>query len=489
LAIVPKYESSTTILVSGGKLMTGSVRSMIPGVTAQEEISAIKKYILSGQCIIGLINSLELKMTGEIKKQAIDLSSRLPEMQVNEIETMLFIEKVRKEIKVENQGRDIINLSAVHENPQKAYLMTKNLAQIFQEEFQKRQVGGIRGVREFSEEQLAIFRQKMDESEELLRRFKEGLLTNEIDTESDNNTVERMKSDITSMEVSMGDKQARMQVLANSLSDYGFGPDRIETRGSILLVRKMYQKVDELIAVLSQFTWSDPQVIELNDDINDFRDKIRVEIDDYINAVYSEKNQIARSLLVEWNMTDLDEKILNYERKGLVAKLTERNRNLTQLPTRELTLHKLEREVEQNREMYLKFLKQSQGTQIEEQIQRRDAEFKLQVIEQAQKPLYPINAGIKLKLMLLTLPFAGLALGGGLIIGLNMLDHSVKDVDDFEKVFGIKVWGIIPEIDDQKASPWVSFMVTTLIVVLLSGIGAALIYVFNKGGINALVQF
>ncbi|MCH9007749.1 hypothetical protein IIA29_07040, partial [candidate division KSB1 bacterium] len=76
----PVYESSTKILVSGSKLMTRSVRRLVPGVTATDEMSGVKNYVQSTRCIQGLINTLNLKMPPAVAAQAAELSRTLPEM-------------------------------------------------------------------------------------------------------------------------------------------------------------------------------------------------------------------------------------------------------------------------------------------------------------------------------------------------------------------------------------------------------------------------
>lgn len=487
LSIVPVFESSTTILVSGSKLMTGSVRRLIPGVTAQNEISAVKKYVMSAACIVELIHTLDLKMDDGIREHAVQLSSQLPDMKAEEIATMLFIDKVREDIAVSTTGRDIITLTAAHENPQKAYLLTKMLAQIFMEEFQKRQVSGIRGVREFGEEQLAIYKRKLAESEEKLRKFQEGLLRNQIDDlDLGQQASERIKSDITSAQVSISDKEARLQLLNDRLAAMDLAAVRIDDAGIATNRQELFAKVDELVSVLSQFSWTDPQIIGINNDINDIRDAIRGGVENHVATVYGERGSVANNLLVEHYLSVLDLEILRAERDGLAAKLRTFERSLTQQPSHEMTLRGLKQEVEQNRRMYLNFFQQSQGTQIEEQIQRRDAEFKLQIVEMAKKPLYPINKGFKVIAMLVCMPFVGLALGGGVVIGLDNLDQSVKDVDDIAKELNLPVWGVMPEIRNEEVRFRGAGIVQFLVVILITAVAATLVYLVNKGGLSLL---
>ena len=482
----PVYESSTKILVSGSKLMTPSVRRLVPGVTATDEISGVKNYVQSATCIVGLINTLNLKMPPAITARAAELSRTLPEMSQQEIENMLFIDKVRDEITVESQGRDIIKISAAHGNPQKAYMLTKTLAQVFMDEFQRRQVGSIRGVREFSEEQVAIYRQKLQESEERLRLFQEGIIRNRMeDTDIGRATSDRIKTDIANLNSSVRDKEARLQLLAENLQSTMNKPQKIRTAEIQKSRAQLFGKVDELIDFLSRFTWADSPILRLNDDINAIRDDIRDNLKAHIKSVYGEKDEASGNLLVEWNLALLDIEVFQREKNGLQIKADALEKSLMQGPTYEMTLRNLQQDVEQNRDMYLQFLQQTRGTQIEEQIQRRDAEFKLQIVAVAQKPLYPINAGMKFTLILIFLPFLGLAIGGGIVFGLDYIDHSVRDVQEVEKEFNVPVWGVIPEIEGGTAGFWSRFG-WIVISLLITGVGATMIYLVEKGGARTL---
>lgn len=485
LSVIPVYESSTTILVSDSKLMTGSLKRVVPGVTAQDEISVVKNYIMSAKCIAELINTLDLNIKPELNQRAVALAAQLPDMDVREIKSMLFIEQVRENLTVETRGRDVIKIAAEHENPQKAYMLTKTLAQVFIDEFQKRQLGGIRGVREFSEEQLSIYEEKLRAAEKKLREFKEGILHSQMDDlDMGQATLERFKSDITTLEVSIRDKHERVQALQNELTALAITPRTVESPAISTARRELFGKIDQLVNILSKFTWKDPQIIELNDDINRLRERIRTAVAQNVDDIFGERNQAVKNLLVEWNMSSLDVEILDYERSAMSKMLTRLESSMTKGPTYEMVLKNLQQEVEYNRELYLNFLHQSQGTQIEEQIQRRDAQFKLQIIELAKKPLYPRNTGLKHTLILACLPLVGLALGGGMVVGLDFLNHSVKDIQDVETEFDLPVWGVIPEIRDDSGNSVLHTLGTLLLVVLATSVAATLIYIIKKGGLQ-----
>lgn len=489
LSLTPVYESFTTILVSGGKLMTREVRSVVPGVTAASDITAAKNYVMSSQCIAELINTLELRPKPGLPAIAKNLSARLPDMTEAEVAKMLFIDQVREEIQVEARGRDIIRITAKHEVPQKAYLLAKTLGDVFIDEFQKRQLGGVRGIREFSEEQLSIFEIKLKESEETLRKFKQGVLREQVESDTSKTfaSLRRLREDVVSMQVSMTDKKKRLKFLAARLSPGLRQTAVLETEKIPKLKDDLYAKVTDLVRVLSNFDWRSPQILALNDEVNAARENIRQEINSSVEIVFAEQNEIARGVAIEHYLTKLDYDILVFEKKALEDLISNIEKNLTRGPTHDLTLANLQREVDLNRKLYVSFFQQSQGTQIEEQIQRRDAKFRLQTIELPQKPLYPVNKGFKTTLILFCIPLVGLALGGGMVYGLDYVDRSVKDVDEVEMEFNLPVWGVIPEIDNEPKPTWQRTAWLSLLIFMATAVAAAILYLVHRGGITLMI--
>ncbi len=489
LTLQPLYESSTTILVSGGKLLTREVRSVVPGVTAATDVTAAKNYVMSAQCISELIRTLELQPKPGLAERAANLSVRLPDMTTSEIAQMLFIEEVRENIEVETRGRDIIRISAAHAHPQKAYLLAKTLGDVFVDEFQKLQLGGVRGIREFSEEQLAIFDTKLEESEEKLRKFKQGVLREQVesDTSKTFESLRRLREDVVSMQVSMTDKKKRLDFLATRLSPELRNTTALETQDIPQLKVELYAKVSDLVGVLTNFNWRSPQILALNDEINRARERIREGVQASVQVAYADQNDASRALAVEHYLTKLDFEVLQFEKKALVDLISAIEKNLTRGPTHDMILDNLQREVDINRKLYLNFFQQSQGTQIEEQIQRRDAEFRLQTIELAQKPLYPVNKSLKTTLFLLCIPLLGLAVGGGVVYGLDYMDRSVNDVDAAEREFDIPVWGVIPEIDLEPRPTWQRTAWLSLLVLLVTVLAAAILYLVQRGDVLLMI--
>lgn len=480
LSIQRSYESSTSILIEGSRLMTRNLRQVVPGVTADDDVSKLIRYVKSSECIVGLIETLGLKKEPEIRSQAARLKAQFPDRSFEEIENSLFIDNIRKKITVTLKGRDLVQITATNKDPNMAFLMAKALADVFIQESRKRQLGGIRGVREFSEEQLAIYKNKLAKAEQKLQEFQEKILKNQMQgVDYDPATIKRLKSEITSIEINIGSKKKRLASLKSDFSS----PNPLDRLKSVRLDKlraELLSKSKELIKKLRTFNWDSPQIIRFNREINDLRSEVNDIYVAQLNASLGRGSNNHAQTMVDLKMTELDIEILERQKRELRNLVAELERNISSnQPNYEVTLRNLQQEVDQNRQVYLSFLRQSRGTQIEEEVQRKDEKFRLQIIEPAKKPLYP--KGLGKKLILLISGFLGFCIGIGIVLGLEYIDQSIKSVEEVEETLHIPVWGVIPNLDDFNTSVWKREGMIYVILFFATTIAVILIFIFKRG--------
>jgi uncharacterized protein involved in exopolysaccharide biosynthesis len=185
--------------------------------------------------------------------------------------------------------------------------------------------------------------------------------------------------------------------------------------------------------------------------------------EDLKNADQSQVNLYFQKQML---MIDLD--IFNKRRLAMVNIKNRNEAKLEERPLISLTLNRLEQEVNANRQIYDIFLSQARGSEIEQALQRSEAEYKLKIIEPANKPFQPIKPDKKIILAIALV--VGLAIGGGAIFGLEFIDQTYKDVVSIEKEFNLPVLGIIPKLDfneTQRVLPKLLVKIITPAVILL----------------------
>ncbi|MCK4272469.1 hypothetical protein KAX22_07445, partial [bacterium] len=176
LFINPVYQSSTTILVADPRLLPRSVEKMAASGSSREHISTLKREITSRDYLRRMIRTLQLDTNPRLRAKAEQEKENFPDLTVDEMVERWLISSLRRKINVRGQGSDLLTIIVQDTDPKTVVLLAKTLAQVFVDETLRRELSGVRGALEFSNEQLAIYKQQLEESEEKLRQFREKMI-------------------------------------------------------------------------------------------------------------------------------------------------------------------------------------------------------------------------------------------------------------------------------------------------------------------------
>ncbi len=428
------YESSTTIMVGERRIVGRQVERVVPGAGDRERIQTLRRQVMSREYLERLIRKLKLDKDPKLREGAAKVKAKHPELKADEIVTRMLLGSLKKAITVRTMRGDILEIKAKSNTPEGAYLMAKTLSEVFIQETLKGELGGVRGALNFSKEQLEIYQTKLKESEEKLRRFKEKTLKSRIqDYSVTSANLAQINSMISSTEMELKDAEDHSNFLKSKLtSEDLFSLSHRSSPELIQLEGELRKAIDRLPGFLGKYSWMDARVMKLNQLIADIRDKIEQQI----------KKETSSPSLIKAEITKENIEFLKRRKENLVNFIGEYTKSLTKGPAQELTLSRLQDEVEANRRLYNMFLEQSQGSQIEESLKRAEAEYRFKILEPATKPLKPVKPNRK-KLLFLGFILGSMA-GFGLVFLSEYMDHSFKRVEDVESFLGVSVLGTIP---------------------------------------------
>jgi uncharacterized protein involved in exopolysaccharide biosynthesis len=444
--IRPIFEASATVQVAPGRLLNRSVQQVTPGASGGVDYTELRRRILSTNYLLQLARRLDsIKDEGAVKA-AQSLQLRAPSVSSDELLERIVVENLRKKISVGLiPGTQLFQISARDQSPQMAYHIVKTLTEVFIDESKKNELRGIRGVREFSNEQLAIYEAKMHEAEEKLMRFIErstSSQTKPVGTGGQN--IPKLQELITSSEIAISQKERRlselqMQLPASSIKLlWDENPDLAQVKIRIDDKLENFKKTASMTSVLSDYE------IMFNNDINVLHQDCQRLLARLIPRLYSELDDEKQRALLQHQLAQIDLYILRTLVQIANDILYGFVKTPTADPSAQLELQRLQEEVARQRRIYNLFLEQSRGTQIEEAVQHSDAEFKYNVVEPARPPLLAVGGSKRNFVMVVFL--ASLGVGVALVIGLEFLDQSIRTVEDIEQQMQLPVWGIIPKI-------------------------------------------
>ncbi len=445
LYIKPIYESTSTIEISPSRLYT-SVRSVTPGTSQNVDYREIERKILSTEYLAILGRRIGLDQDPEVISRANTIVEQRPWLDLQDVLDRSIAVTLRRQIKIKRLGRGVLQIVAESTSPNLAYSMAKTLTDIFIDESKKDELKGIRSIKEFSDEQLAIYKRKVEETEEKLKKLQEKIARERVQVIGFNEeNIAALKSLIFNDEAAIISKENRLRELQKRLPE-SLKQERIwETEQDFTLIkRKLAEKLDdfERRISISMREWKSNYEFTFNTEINRLRQESFQIIRRIINRRHPNLGELFEPFS-EYQRVIMDLSILN-QKLDIAKRILNRYYTLaTSDPKQRMELERLEDEIRRNREVYNLFLSHSRGSQIEEALQNSDMEFKYKVIEKARMPIYA-SRGSK-RLFVAIVFFLSSVLSIAVILFWSFFDQTIRDVKDVENELKIPVLGVIPK--------------------------------------------
>ena len=454
-----RFESSTMVSIDESMQLSRELQDMVPGQTErgynavqqrQDRLISIRNQIVSTNYLSRLIDELGLNNNEQVMLQAQKMHNARPDVEVSNLVYRILIENLRKNIRVDFNGQNIVEITAESGNPAEAKDIASKLAEIFKDEQIKLEMRGVRGALDFSDEQLAIYKKNLEDAERRYSKFQTNFLQNQLDESVTADTnIRSIMADIDNINLHIeqnGDNQARART---ALAEYKknqlvlkTGPDYDNT------MLEIYAESKRLADFMSRYTWSDPKIINANLAINrkmrDLEGKIKTKVDEQFPEATSEE----KANMVQFFTLQMQEDTYRQKKKDFEVSLSMLRDRIARQPEYEVQLNNLENEVQSARQIYDTFRDQLTGSEISQSLMRGGKDSKYRVLEQAPIPLSPVKPD---RAKLVIMGFAlGMVLGGVAVLLAEIFDNSFKKVEDVEEILSAPVLATIPKIPSIK---------------------------------------
>ncbi|MDO8724385.1 MAG: GNVR domain-containing protein [Syntrophales bacterium] len=331
---------------------------------------------------------------------------------------------LKGKITTDQEGNsDILNITATSEDPKQAQDLANTVAKAYKEQHALNLNRRSIEAKKFIESQLVITLEKLQNSENAVKEFREANRFVSLDSQSSGLVAQfsdlQMKSerDLATynriIEVVKSLAGAENNPLSSKTSFY------FEEASSLYknLNDRLVQLLLDRDILLINYTDTFPQVIQVKKQIHE--------------TITSMKTQLQTQ---QQNLAQ----IMNVTKE----RLDKLDSQLKALPAQGLELVRLEREAGVNREVYILLEKQYQGSLI----QNAEKIEEVQIVRPAIAPTSPINP-----------PKTGAQTFLGFIIGIILslvfaflietFDTSIGAVEEVEEFLGVRVLGLVPYMD------------------------------------------
>jgi len=478
----PIYASSVTVLINEPKILPSTVERELEGrpdmmrssVGDREE--SFMNLITSTRFLRRLIAVLNLPISEGIRQSVTNIKSSFPEVSENELAEVIMADDLRNHVKVQFESQNLFRLTFSASQPLEAQRRAKALADIFIEENLALELAGVRSNIAFSEEQLALYRDKLKTAEDKLRDFRKQLLVDEATEDTSGINLHQIASAIEVLDNKISNLETRRNDLRGGLVENNIDPALLDLPGDIESDKdRLMGTISKLTDLLTRFSWRDPRVLNLNEEARVLLDEINQKIDNNIDSRFSDKTPQVRHTISDYLNAQIEIDFNRTKKTTLDQSIIEIRNRLSKNPDTEITMQRLQSEIDNYRTLYELFVSRAQYAAINQSAKKVEAEAKYIITKPASLPLSPQSPN-KPRLLMIGV-ILGLALGMAAILIVEILDNSFKKVEDVEKYLGLQVIGTVPRLDlpyDSKfkkkipviVGAGVSFILILLIIFL-----------------------
>jgi len=365
-------------------------------------------------------------------------------------ETIMFSTTV-----LSSRTTDVITVVASSNGPAQAAAIANTVGQAFISRNLSYSRGEFTEIRRFLEVQLPVIEKRLFAEENQLRLFKQSNQVISLSDESkyliDKLTSFESQLNLTRVERESAEK--RLLYLQGQLDFQKKNMLENVSQVSSPLASGLRQDLltlqTQMATMTSQgFPADHPKMKELTKKIENTKSRLKEEISKIVAQENGGIDPILFSEELVGKILDLQVEIETYKAKELAQQrvVNDYLEKLKAIPPKEVELARLTRQFELDDNIYKMLMEKYEEVRISEAGKLGN----VKIIDPAQVPKEPV--GPRRKLNIIFGAFLGLALGVGLVLLMEYMDTSLKNIHDIEQFLGLPVLGLIPAIDQEDVA-------------------------------------
>lgn len=448
--LTPVFESSTLLSIEDQNLFGRTMGRYITSTDGRDRMRdrqyrAMIETRLQSRSFLELVaTELNLQRSGVIR-EIVASRPGAPGSSLDERVMRYIVAMLRGKIRVQNSAPGLFTIGVTDSNPVTAHTLASRITELYIEVTQREQVEGLRQAGAFSDEQLAIYNEKLEAAERELMLVRRDLAATDVEANPVNGSnvhIAEVRANSYAAEAGRTEIAIR-RVRERLVAVFGQVPstDRISEDDAVLnLLDQIIARAEERLLIV--MGGGDVDVPAADPEAERLWERLRQRISLIVASAYDEFSEDLRPLITEYYTQRLFRDFYSTMERTLTGYIDQYRENVRRRPILERELGRLTSEVETNRAIRDAFLESKTSAQITEAAQNTDLGLKISVVERAERPFKPVKPN-PLKIMLLAFVFGG-ACGLGAILVTEYVDDSFRSVEEVQRVLKLPVLGTIP---------------------------------------------
>jgi polysaccharide chain length determinant protein (PEP-CTERM system associated) len=399
--LLPKrFESSSTVLIEDN-VISEIVKGITVTPSMEDAIRVVAYAITSRPFLIKVLGAMGI----DVSRDPAGGEALIKELQAS--------------TQVKLKDKHLFTISFVARDPQFARDFVNTLVRVYIDQSMASKRGESNEASRFLSEQIASFNSKLEKAEHELNNYKreKGSII-AIDEKA-------LYQEINTAQQKLYDLELRRHQLE--------GMRQATRKTSDPLLSKLATLQKKLDDLLVQYTENFPEVIQVKTEMETVREQLKG------------RRGLEYQGLDPVEMSRIESEIdaIRVSEAGLQRYIDNNKSLLQHIPAARAGLEKLELERQNQKTIYDQLFARQGQSEVSKQIESQDKSTTFRVIDPAILPLTPSSPN-RLKIMLMGIA-GGLATSFGLLLLLDQLDGSVKDVE-FVKGLEAQVLAVIPKM-------------------------------------------
>lgn len=384
------------------------------------------------------------------------------------------IEKIRSKTEIVSMGRNILQISYYDKIPNRAFLTTKLMTDIFIRESQITKQTQSRSAFEFIQAQANIYHQKLMDAEQAIKHFQEKNIDSTPGSkELANERILSLKRQIEDVAIEIAGLKSRLSAKEDQLNGTGGTENFASTeRVDALRTRVVTLKTQlEDLRLIYQDTY--PDIVQIKAQINTIENNIKKEIISRNAASTNQKNEsiqdspVALELRSSILRNKADISTLISKSDQLKSLLEKERQKINRINSVEAEISELNRDYDVNQIKYNELVEQRENARISMSIDIDNQGVSTRIEEDASFPVIP--QGLRFIHFIIAGLIASIAIPLGLVFGLTILDKKVRDPRVTSDVLKLPILAsVYPVVNESTKRQSLVKMFYLLFVLLIS---------------------
>ena len=381
----------------------------------------------------------------------------------------------------QSPGVDLVEISASHRDPEMARRIVDGVSNNYMEEAQRGGREDLERLVDFLKDRTERNRAALQQAEIQLEKYHEKHFASLDDVKlSIRNRLLNLRTDEAARSLQIAELKNQLAEAEEQIADIPETVSEVITEPNPALAemeRQILNRRMGLVALQLRYTEEHPQVIQVKEEITELQAWLQQTPDRVLQTEKLVRNPMHQQAASD--IMSLRQQIRSQQAALLEigARIEANDQSLRQVASDEKHYRDFQRDRRQYSDLYSAYQSSLIAAQTRMEVDT-DAKYgtRVDMISPPQTPALPERKTPR-TVAAATL-MGGFAVGFALLFLLEVLDRSIRDVEDASSYFGFPVLGSIPIIvtrRERERKRWIRFMLFSVVAVLAAGVVTAFV--------------